>query len=155
MIHKDFVSKKKDKPTFTIAHQSFTARARLSFQDLMKLAGLRTKFSTLMDNPDVTQEQVTEVFTDIFNMVLVRGDRVRFLNLLTQDVEDDDDGENTADAELLLEAMTWLLDYYMVDEEGKEEAPESAPTSSSQEIIPISSKVVSFSRGTVEMTGTG
>ncbi len=132
-MHKDFDAmlreKAGDKPTFTIAGQTFTLRARLPYKQWNKLVALMRADDG--DNMDSTHT--------FFNTVLVRADRERFAALLES--EDDEDEQVIGVAE-----MSDLTDYVMEHFTGKllsssnGSSPGSNGTGQSRNVVSLSAR---------------
>lgn len=132
-MHKDFDAmlreKAGDKPTFSIAGQTFTLRARLPYKQWDKLIAL-------MQSEEGNGMDATHKF---FNSVLVRADRERFAALL--DSEDDDDEQVIGVAE-----MGDLIDYVMEHFTGKLQSssngssPGSTGTGQSRNVVSLNAR---------------
>lgn len=107
-MHHDFdvmlAAKSGDRPTFTIAGQTFTLRAKLPYSRWNKM--MRKMTADGVDPHEATK--------DFMRAVLIKADRQRFIDLL--DKEDDEDDE---DAVIDLSQMDALTDMIMEHFTGK------------------------------------
>ncbi len=92
------------RPTFKVAGQEFSLRAKLPYRKWRKV-------QQAMRADDITAHEANLLF---FGAVLVRGDVDRFLDLL--DADDDDDGERDDTEELgvdqLDEIISWAPEHF-------------------------------------------
>ena len=134
MVTRDFdaylAEKAGVRPTFKIAGQVFTLRAKLAYAKWSKLLAS-------MRSDDVSPEDANDLF---FRAVLIRGDVDRFMALLN--TEDDDDegaiiGMQEADA-LVDWAMAHFTGKALTTSDGS--SPGSNGTGQSPNVISLSSK---------------
>ncbi len=97
-----------ERPTFQVAGQQFTLRAKLPYNRWNKLV-------KVMSDPEGDDAQAAEVF---FSTVLIKADRERFLKLLrgSGDDEDDDADDDTA---IDLTQVSQITDWAMAHFTGK------------------------------------
>lgn len=83
-LHKDFTAalaaNAGERPTFTIAGQTFTLRAKLPYK----------KWNALIDVMRSTETSEWDSSKTFFNTALIAADRDRFLALMDSEDEDDD-----------------------------------------------------------------
>lgn len=95
-----------EKPTFRIAGQEFTLRARLPF----------TRWDALLTYMRADETGNLDATRKMFSTVLVRADRERFLALLTPANIDDDDDESGDAAAIGLDQLgpltDWVMEYF-------------------------------------------
>lgn len=140
-MHKDFdamlAAQTGNKPTFTIAGQTFTLRAKIPFAKWNSLIAF-------MQNDDVDAMQQTAKF---FNTVLVRADRARFAELLAVGDEDDDDDETPS---IGLDQMSPLTDWAMEHFTGKLQSssngstPGSAETGAPRNVVSLNARTTAI-----------
>lgn len=103
MVTRDFdamlAEKAGVKPTFHIGGQDFSLRAKLPYTKWNKLLAV-------MRNDDTDPDVATAAF---FNTVLVAADRQRFLDLLNNDSDDDDNVIDLAQMDALTD---WIMEHY-------------------------------------------
>ena len=103
MATKDFDAMLAEKagvrPTFIVAGQEFTARAKLPYKKFVRLMGA-------LGADDADPDEATEKF---FSTVIVKEDRERFLAVLNSE---DDDDERIIDAAQINQITEWLLSIY-------------------------------------------
>lgn len=107
MATKTFDSKKSERPSFEVAGQTFTCRAKLSYRKFKAL------FADFNDSDDAAMVKIE----DFFNVVLLPGDRDRFKELLDKDDEDDD--ENVIELHMVNEIVQWLVGHYSGNASGQ------------------------------------
>jgi hypothetical protein len=91
-----------ERPTFTVAGQTFTLRSKLPYAKWNKLlAGMRSE--------DTDAHQVTVEF---FNTVLIKADRPRFAELLNDDGDDDEDESGVLDMSQMDAITDWVMEHY-------------------------------------------
>lgn len=104
MVTRDFDAMLAEKagirPTFKIGGQQFTMKARLASKKFFALQGYMTA-------EDTSEEQALRM---LFETVIVKADRDRFLALL--DSEGDDDEDSIVDTEQLNELTEWITEFY-------------------------------------------
>ncbi len=120
------------RPTFKIAGQEFTLRAKLPYAKWQKL-------QHAMRSDDITSHEANQLF---FGAVLARGDVDRFLNLLdTEDTDNDDDADLIGSDQL--DALTeWALEHFTgkAPENANGSAPGSNATGESPNVRSLRSK---------------
>lgn len=111
------------RPEFMLAGQKFTARSRLPWK----------KFSTFILNmgDDVSSKDGIDKTEEFFRMVLVAQDRQRFVDLINQDADEEED-ENIVSPAQVSELLDWLLEYYTGKAQPPEESSSTEPSSSGQ-----------------------
>ncbi len=91
-----------DRPTFKVANQEFTVRNKLPYAKWNALIGV-------MRDDDTAPHDATVKF---FDTVLIRADRQRFLDLLNDESDEDDDEENLIDMAQLDAITEWLMEHF-------------------------------------------
>jgi hypothetical protein len=115
-----------ERPTFIVAGQTFTARARLPVN----------KFHILMAAMQVEGLGEIDAARTFFDTVLVKADRERFRALLDYDGEDDD---TCLDQRALNKITEWALERYTgKDETSDETSTNGAPaTGRSRKVVSL------------------
>src|SRR4051794_18142014 len=90
------------RPTFKVAGQEFTLRAKLPY-------GKWNKLIAKMRADDTDADQATKEF---FNTVLVRADRERFLALLDVDDDEDDTDSGVVGIQQMDALTDWVMEYF-------------------------------------------
>jgi len=119
------------RPTFKVGGQEFTARAKLPYKRFQKIMATMTA-----DDTDV--DEGTEMF---FRSVIIPADRDRFLALLNN--EDDDDNEDSVvDAYQLNQITEWLLGIYTgkAETSSSSSSDGSATTGVSRNVVSLNSR---------------
>lgn len=108
-MFKDFdamlAEKSTGRPMFTVGGQKFTARAKLPWK----------KFSALilsLVGDDVSTSGGIEKTESFFRMVLVREDRERFMALINNDGDEDEDDDKVVGTQQISDLLDWMLEYY-------------------------------------------
>lgn len=131
-IHKDFdaalAETLREKPTFTLAGQRFTCKARLSWKSLI----------SLYDSDD---EGLGTSVAQFFAIVLVKADRERFFSLI--DDEDPDDDDYAVSVDQIRDVMGWLTEHYTGKAEGQPADSSDGPPTTGQQSRP---RVVNLSQ---------
>lgn len=132
-VHRDFdamlAEKAGVKPTFTVAGQTFTLRAKLPYAKWNKLL-------LTMRSDDADQMKATHEF---FNTVLVRADRERFAALL--DSEDDED-EGVIGIEEMSEITDWVMEHFTgkLQRNSNGSSPGSNETGGSPNVVSLNAR---------------
>lgn len=132
-MHKDFdamlAEKAGEKPTFTIAGQTFTLRAKLPYRKWNDLVALMRDEDA--DNMDSTKQ--------FFNTVLVRADRERFSQLLDSD---DDEDEGVIGVNQMSELTDWVMEHFTgkLQSSSNGSSPGSNGTGQSPNVVSLSAR---------------
>lgn len=106
MVTRDFDAMLAEKagvrPTFKVAGQEFTLRAKLPY-------GRWNKLLAVMRDDETDAMAATAEF---FNTVLIKADRERFLAALEQDPDDDSDDEAVVDLSQMDALTEWIMGFY-------------------------------------------
>lgn len=106
MVTRDFDAMLAEKagvrPTFKVAGQEFTVRAKLPYAKWNKLLAVMRN-----DEADAHDGNV-----QFFHTVLIRGDRERFLELLAREEDDDDNDGNLVGMDQLDAITDWLMEHF-------------------------------------------
>lgn len=138
MSYKDFDAALKemlgDRPSFTMGGQTFTCRQRLPWKKfsnmILSLSGEEAQAGGGLDK--------TEEF---FRLVLIKGDRDRFIGLLNYDGEDEENGgddELAAAPQQVGELLDWLLAYYTGKADTTDESSSDKPLPAGVELKSVS-----------------
>lgn len=90
------------KPTFQVAGQVFTLRAKLPYARWEKLLAT-------MRGDDIAPHEATREF---FNTVLIKADRERFLDLLTKEDSDDEDESDLVGMDQMDSITDWVMEHF-------------------------------------------
>lgn len=128
MVTRDFDARLADRkkaagrPTFKLAGQEFTLRAKLPFRKWNKVVAF-------MRADDTTQDEAMDAF---FNLVLIRVDRPRFADLLDREDSESDDDEDVVDWSQVDDLMDWAMEHFT----GKNLSSASSSTDGASETDP-------------------
>lgn len=134
-MHRDFDAMLREKagvkPTFTVAGQTFTVRAKLPYAKWNKLL-------LSMRNEDADQMAATKEF---FNTVLVRADRERFCALL--DSESDED-EGVIGIEEMGAITDWVMEHFTgkLQSSSSGSLPGSNETGQSPNVVSLNARTI-------------
>lgn len=106
MVTRDFdamlAEKAGTRPTFKVGGQEFTLRAKLPYTKWNKLLAV-------MRSDETDPDKANEVF---FNTVLIRADRQRFLDLLNNEGDDEDDDDNVIGLDQMDGLTDWIMSHF-------------------------------------------
>lgn len=123
-MFKDFDAMLREKsggrPEFTVGGQHFTCRSKLPFKKLQKLMATLDNVSVNSTDDGVMAAE------EFFKIVLLPQDRDRFMTLLHDEGEEDDDA--VISFTQVFELLNWLSDYYLDRKKDDSEIPDTAIT---------------------------
>lgn len=102
MAIRDFDTLQCSAQSFKVGGQQFTTRKKVPFKKL-------SRFIDAANAPDADDVEEAEKF---FNLVLIRGDRQRLLDLLDADSDDDADADHVVGLDQVRGIMSWLVEHY-------------------------------------------
>ncbi|MDP8971150.1 MAG: hypothetical protein M3N52_11790 [Actinomycetota bacterium] len=89
------------RPTFTVAGQTFTARAKVPFKKFTRM------LAAIDDDADVV-----DTAEKLFDLALIKADRQRFQDLLDADGDDEGDEDAVVSLAQLNQITEWLMEIY-------------------------------------------
>lgn len=117
------------RPTFRVAGQTFTVKAKLNFR----------KFSKMLSALGADDTDENEAMDEFFRMVLIPQDRDRFFELLDSD---DEDESKVVGADQMRALSQWLMEHYTGKPQTSEESSSdgSASAGESPNVVSLNSR---------------